>query len=379
MPLGDEQTQKAQSLLNEALLFNKTVVHVEEPLENDGLVLIVLNQIPLLNALMKRLNSASSAVSDLIKKNGIATDAVLNINKVNPFVGIALNLIDFLQIPLIYLSAYMLGQKSPITLTNNARWLYATVLLALCVIGVLLPVTAPFVAISSAGLGCFAGIFILTKLWQGYAKDKQSYIQLHEKIDNSPYGNLVLLCSEMKNALDNPLANRLKIESLSLELESSIQQCKVRQHEIQEWLKQINFLEQKMNIESEVLDNSIGIILALTAVAGTVVSLFFPPIGLIILLTAASTGAAYVVTRLAKPSLFEFPITRSFAIDEQLSKSIPLKGVSTKDLLHHLNSGKKRPRRQHEHQLLSESPVITNEPTASSVEDKESDLNPKSR
>lgn len=73
--------------------------------------------------------------------------------------GLGLALIDFFRIPLIYLAALLIGQKPPITLNKNARWLYSTVLLVLTIISLTVPAAAPPIALVTAILGFGCSVF----------------------------------------------------------------------------------------------------------------------------------------------------------------------------------------------------------------------------
>ena len=145
MPIDNEQLENARDMVAEARALQSAFT--PEPTTDDALVLVILNGIPLFNSLLKKLQATTSGISKLIKKTGDAPMTVFDALNVNPFVGISLNIIDFIQIPLLYLAAFALGKKAPITLSNNGRWLYAAVLLALCLTAFLLPVTAPFIAV----------------------------------------------------------------------------------------------------------------------------------------------------------------------------------------------------------------------------------------
>jgi len=304
MPTYNERLKKARALITEARALQMTFIHRPEPITSDALALVILNGIPLFNGLLKRLNSSTSAISKLVKKTGDAPTSVLNTANVTPFVGILLNILDFIQIPLIYLAAFALGEKPPITLSNNARWLYAGVLLALCLAAFLIPVAAPFIAIGSASLGFLAGTFTLGKLLQEYYEDKSALKVVMDKINTGPAGRIQTHSLELETACLYPSKNALLIDKLIVEIELIKQDCGKKKNDIKSLYKEAYMLEEKLKIETDVIDNCIGIALSALAVSGTVVSLFFPPAGLIILLTTALAGAAYVIARLAAPDFF---------------------------------------------------------------------------
>lgn len=298
MPIDKTRQKQTQTLIAEAKSLLTTIQYTPEPIKTSSLLLMILNGIPLFNNLLKRLNSTTAGISKIVKKNGDAPISLVNATKVTPFIGLALNVMDFIQIPLIYFAAFALKEPSPISLSNNIQWLYSSILLALCLISLLIPVTAPLIAIVTASLGVLSSVFMFTKLYHEYAEDKKAFKIVLEKINTSPAGKLQRCILELENAYNNPNRDITLIDKLIIKLEDLKQRCNQEIKEIKTLYEEASLLEEKLNVEMDIIDQCIGIALSSLALAGTVVLLFFPPAGLIILLSAACAGTVYVASRM---------------------------------------------------------------------------------
>ena len=305
MPDDFEPIEKADVLMAEVRSLQTKVRHTPEPADEDDVLLIILNEIPLFNRVLRRINGTTSAISKLVKKTGDAPTAILNTGIASPIIGIALNVLDFIQIPLIYLASFALGRKPPITLSNNARWLYAAVLLTLCLVAFTIPAIAPFISIASAVIGFGASAFILSKLLSEYYKDKQDFKALTEKINNSSFADLQALNSKLEIVCKEDSQNHDLINALIDDISALKNHCAASIETIKALNQEAHLIEQKLNIESDLLDSCVGILLSSAAIAGTVVTLFFPPVGLLLLCATTLAGAAYVVSRFVASYLTE--------------------------------------------------------------------------
>ncbi len=305
MPDDFEPIEKADILMAEVHSLQTKVRHTPERAAENDLLLIILNGIPLFNNILRRINGTTSAISKLVKKTGDAPTAVLNSGKASPFIGIALNILDFIQIPLIYLASFALGRKPPITLSNNARWFYAAVLLTLCLVAFAIPPIAPFLAIASAVIGFGASAFILGKLLSGYYQDKQNFKALTEKINNSPFAELQVLNAKLEIVCKEDSQNHDLINTLIDDISALKNHCSASIETIKAMNQEAHILEIKLSIESDLLDSCVGILLSSAAIAGTVVTLFFPPIGLLLLSATTLAGTAYVISRFVTSYLTE--------------------------------------------------------------------------
>lgn len=306
MSVDFELLERADGLIKQAHAFQIELIPSDDLIDDDALILVILNDMPFFNSLLKRLSSTSSAISKLLKKTGDSPNYVLNAVNVSPFIAISLNVLDFIQIPLLYLTAFALGKKPPITLSNNARWLYAGVLLSLCLSAFMIPSAAPFIAIVSAVLGFAASTFTLGKLLHGYHQDKKELENIMHEINNGPNAQMLKCIAELETACKTPDIDSATIQQLITKIERLQKDCDAQKDILKTQHKEVLILQEKLRIESSFLDGCMGMVLSSLAVSGTLVSLFFPPAGLIILITATLAGTAYVIARLTIPYFMAF-------------------------------------------------------------------------
>lgn len=222
------------------------------------------------------------------------------------FGAVALAALDFLLIPIIYLSAFILNQKVPITLNNNARWMFSAILLALTLTAVFLPVTAPIIALVTAGLTLGLSSFLLGKsLYERYqlGKERKAIRQIIDNAedemqriqDDAEYLEVAL--KEADNT-DEAFLAELYNESQILHeryiaQKKLITELKTTEADINERIKKVDVLH--------VTDKAVAVAFAAIAVVGLVIALFIPPVGFGILAAVSVASMAYITARLATP------------------------------------------------------------------------------
>ena len=301
MPIDEESLKNTKALIEEARSLQKAFVYIAEPMSRYAFVLNFLNEVPLFNSLLKRLNNSRLAISGLAHKSNALPMVPLDSFKASPFIGIATSIIDFIQIPMIYTAALILGEKPPISLSNNAKWLFATTTLALSLLAFLIPVTAPITAITIGSLELLATINTLGFLYYRYYEDKKNLKLVMENILSGPSGQLDQCIIDLNLACQNPNTTTQIINDLTNKIIRLKSECEQDIVEIKKQYKEASQLEEKLKIELKVMDASVRMVTFSLVVAGTVTSLFFPPIGLSILLAAALGGALYIFGRLVTP------------------------------------------------------------------------------
>ena len=297
------QLKKARRLITESRLMQMSfLVHAQQNRQsNDSLDLLILSSIPFANRLLKRIFSTASSVCKIIKKTGNAPVPVLKTIKVSPFVGIAFNILDFLQVPFLYLATFAMGQKPPFTLANNARWLFAAILLTLCLVAFFIPITAPIITIVSASLAFLMSAYTLSKLFNQYHIDKKSFEDIKIKIKTGVTAELLASISCLETACQAPEKNKPLIKHLTHQIELLKKQCMSQKEEIKQLYQDAYTLEAKVKIENDMIDNLITLALGALAVTGAVVSFFLPPIGFIMLTTTTLACTAYFIVGLTSP------------------------------------------------------------------------------
>ena len=244
------------------------------------------------------------------------------------FGAVALAALDFILIPIVYLSAFILNQKVPISLNNNARWMFSSILLGLTLTAVLVPVTAPIIALVTAGLTLGLSSFLLGKsLYERYqlakehkvirvlmdsAEDEMQRIQDDAKylesalngVDDADEAFLAELYNESQVLQERYAAQKKLITEL-----------KIKEAEIKEQIKKVDIIH--------VTDKAVAVAFAAIAVVGFVVALFIPPVGLGILAGVSVASMAYITVRIAKPlfkslgSWFKNTLQKTTEIEEE--------------------------------------------------------------
>ncbi|MDR3442182.1 MAG: hypothetical protein P4L65_04110 [Legionella sp.] len=261
-------------------------------------------RIPFLSRFINDVSKTGNAVLQL--SNSINTfqhtTAPVALTRGLEFGGVALAALDFILIPVIYLASYILKQEVPISLTNNARWLFSGILLGLTLTAILAPVTASIIALVTAGIGFVLSGFLLSRvLYERYQLAKE-----HRAL------KIVLATAEdemstLKSAarlLENELSQTTDVTELAI-IDSKIALLQGRYQTKKEFITELK--GKKFEVDEKikavgfrhVLDKSIGILFSALAVSGLVVSLFFPPVGLAILTTVSIASIAYISIRIA--------------------------------------------------------------------------------
>jgi hypothetical protein len=220
------------------------------------------------------------------------------------FASLGIAAFNFFRIPMMYLAAYLLNQKVPFNMSNNARWGYSAALLALTITAIAVPVAAPIIGFVLAGAGLAASTFFLGKILYERSKLAREERSLQRHI-NAAEDELALIKDEAKH-LEHHL-NEATSEQEVIDISLEIALLKERHSANQKSLEglydkklQNQQLREKLGIKNVVL-KSVSLILASTAVIGLAVSLFFPPVGLGILAGVAVAGATLVLGQVLVP------------------------------------------------------------------------------
>ncbi len=225
------------------------------------------------------------------------------------FASLGVSMYNFFRIPFMYLSAVLLNQPVPFTLSNNSRWLYSALLLALTITAIAAPATAPIIAFVSAGIGFAASSFFLGKLlYERYklareANTLEREIHIAKKAMEAIQEEAKQLEQQSQEATEEPAIIDICLKIAILKERHGPQ--KKLLEELYEQKLQNEQLKEQFDFK-KVVFKSISLILATATIIGLVVSLFFPPVGLGILAGVAVTGAAYLLGRVLTPVFSSF-------------------------------------------------------------------------
>lgn len=264
-----------------------------------------LDRIPWLSGFIERTTASGDAISKIGQRiSSLVSPSSSSIGQGFHFGSVAMAAADFARIPIIYLAAYILGQKVPITLDNNARWLYSGVLLALTITALAVPASAPIIALVGAGISLSTGAFLLSKtLYERYQLGKE-FKKLKTEIAGAE--SEMLLTQQKAKVLEQQLTAATQEDQII----GIYQQISILQEDYESQKRQLQELKTKeLHVEQKideigvtaVMDKVMGICLPAASIVGLAVSLFVPPVGLGILTGVAIVGGVYLGARLSTP------------------------------------------------------------------------------
>ncbi|KTC75327.1 coiled-coil protein [Legionella birminghamensis] len=280
-----------------------------EPPNKKALLLALLKRIPLLSGFLHSIDGAGNALSKLAMAQGNFSSAVQNASRGFQIGGAVLAGIDFVRIPLIYLAAYMLGEKLPFSLSKNARLIYSAVLLGIAITAVAFPPVAPIMAMTAAVLGLGLSLVTLGKhlhsIYQ--AKKELKSINLAIKLEETNLENLQEQATIFERQLTAAIQSDNQEEASHLstqidKLSEDFEKLKQAMHNLQN--RRISREDKLKRLGGMgITDKLVGIAVSSLALAGIVLSLFFPPAGLALIAASAVAGGLYVLGRVGFPLL----------------------------------------------------------------------------
>jgi hypothetical protein len=282
----------------------KLVALTQQSLQN-----VSTARIPWLSKLLSKVDDTSESIINIGERVSDATDSFGHESISHGFHlgGLVVAVFDFVRIPLIYLAAFLLNEKIPFKLDNNARWIYSGFLLGLAITALFTPpVVVSIIAFVGAGTGLALGLFLLGRtIHQRYMLGRERRSLMREI--GREQEEMELIQDEAKN-LENLLADA-KEEQQIIEILEEIAILQERYNSQKAVLEKLK--NKQLHLEQEikrvgmmrVIDKTIGVGLTSLTIIGLVVTLFFPPVGLWMLAGVAIAGGAYLLGRLATPLL----------------------------------------------------------------------------
>ncbi|KTD34745.1 coiled-coil protein [Legionella moravica] len=301
----DEQDKTGQIEVLKAIQapVNYTLV----PLTKKSLLRSALARIPWVSKFSLKFDDAADTAINIGERVTEVNDSFGNESIAHGFhyAVLAMAILDFVRIPLIYFAAYLFNEKIPIKMSTNLRWAYSAFLLGLTITALVSPVTAPVIAFVSAGTGLVFGIFLLARTLINQYKLGRERKLLHEEIIKAEE-EMKTLQEEAKD-LEQQLTASTGDELLALNIKDLEERYNSQKSLLSDLKNQELHIEQKIARVGmmRVLDKSIGIGLTSLSIIGLVVTLFVPPVGGWILAGAAIAGGVYLFARLMTP-VFKF-------------------------------------------------------------------------
>ena len=303
------------------------------PLTKKSLLRAAAARIPWLSKISLKVDDAADTAIRIGERVSNVNDSFGNESIAHGFhyAVLVMAALDFVRIPLIYLAAYLLDEKIPFKLSNNARWIYSAFLLGLTITALAAPATAPVIAFIGAGTGLVFGTFLLARtLYTRYQLGKERKL-IQGEIAKAE--ELMKLLQDEAKELEQKLAASNGDAFIALEIKGLEERYESQKSLIYELKNKELHLEQKIARVGmmRVFDKSIGVGLTSLSIIGLVITLFFPPVGGWILAGAAIAGGVYLTGRLLTPVVKHFG---NWLMNKFTSSKEPVETESKEDLAH---------------------------------------------
>ncbi|WP_031567887.1 hypothetical protein [Legionella wadsworthii] len=295
---NEEEFLKREQFAKEMSVKIQITPNSEE--EKNFILRLLILKVPLLSGFLQSLGNTGGAMTALIKSLGDTSQAVQGASSGFHFASLGIAAINFIRIPLIYFFSMIAGKWPPFTLSNNAKWAYSAVLLALALTGILVPAAAPPIGIAVAGLSLALSLYSIGNMIYKRQKIKKSInqakvdIEVNEEILKDIRKKASLLYSELKAADTDEERIRIceLIDDLQIEHKSTTATLQVLYN---------NKIKDEKTLEglgtAAFMDRGVAAALTSLVIVGLVLSIFFPPVGLGIAAGSAGLGALYIVGR----------------------------------------------------------------------------------
>lgn len=304
MGVGQTESVAIKKYLDELLLqMQKPIVYV--PNEQPVAATSLSKKIPFLSRFIKNSGEIGGEVLQLNSSiSGLSHPASVALSNGLQFGGVSLASIDFLLIPAIYLSAFILGEKLPISLNNNARWAYAAVLVALAMVAIFVPVTAPAMGLAVGSLTLGLSSFLLGKaLYERYQLGKErKHLQNEIGRQENEMQRIQEQATELQKNLNtlpegeywHEPAQQIAFLQEQYEAQKKLLlELKAREQVVTQKIKKLDILH--------VMDKALAVGLGVLAIGGLVLALFIPPVGLGILVGLSVFSLSYLGARIISP------------------------------------------------------------------------------
>lgn len=316
-PLSKISTSEAMDAKREILksLAEKIEADRKNPPEPEtaserSIILDILSKIPFIAKLMHRLKGGSTATYALATVDNpadLATASIIPapIANVSVLRGIFVNtgliaaIAEFIELPIVYISSWMLGKPCPVSMTDLGEWVYSGVLLGLTILAIAFPPAAPVVLGVSIVLGLIASVHSYINFIAQENEVKTLLMEIPQQIANVQ-ARIKELDQKIKNSLS--LIDSASIEQLN-QLEEYLSALTQAEKECLDLKAKQQELNQKLEIfdNAHYLDKVVGISFSLIALIGFGFIAAGTPVGWVILSAISAVGLAYTVVRLLSP------------------------------------------------------------------------------
>lgn len=284
----------------------KTIESIRKISDNE-LIIIMLQQIPVFSNLLNRVKLFSNSAYTLATLSTEAQSLPLpstikaspSLIKVLDNLGLIAAIANFIELPMLFLASRILKKPSPATLTKFGEWMYSAVILGLTITALAAPITAPVIAAASVLLGFGYSVYIYYSFLTNRKKTSLEYRSNNTQI-NDIHAELTALKNQMKQ-LEEQLnaAQEEDIIQYSQLIPEKANKIDEKINLMTALMKKKMLLLQKIKTFSDArfLDHCVALAIAGVLVSGVFLSLFFPPLGFLVITTATALGAGYALSR----------------------------------------------------------------------------------
>ncbi|STX30105.1 coiled-coil protein [Legionella beliardensis] len=278
----------------------KPVTFTPTPLTKKSKFLEMFKLIPGLAEFVGKFDESGENISLLIQLKENISRAAHTAEASFHWIRLGLAIVNFIRIPAIFLTAALLGQKVPFTLSKTGQWVYATTLLALTALAIALPPIAPFMILAASGVVLGSSLFTLGRLLYQRYQIKKELKNITKQIDEEmeDLNQLRSQAHQLREDLKHATEDDEKVKLLKA-IEALKQSYDSRYQSIQALYDKKGLYEYKLAKRDNIaiLDKLVASFLAAGLFSGLVVAIFFPPVGLAISIACAAAGGTYLLGR----------------------------------------------------------------------------------
>lgn len=256
--------------------------------ENDSLLLSLLGTSPVFSSLLKSVDGGVGALDKYAKTMHRLTVRMQTISKGFHIATLAIDLLNFIFIPVAALAAWQVNEKSPFTVSNGTKWAYSAMILALGLTGLLIPGAAPIMAGAGIALALGASVVVFGKLLSDRRKHTREIKRLNAGI---------AAVGQELDELQQTAANTSLSEEQVEQLYEAFSETKQRMQSLVDTREKHRARLHRKGGEA-MLDKGMGMSFMMLAAIAAAITLVFPQVGFTVLACTAALAATYIVGRI---------------------------------------------------------------------------------
>lgn len=270
----------------------------------------VLAQVPFVAEFLQRVDDTGQFTGFLLETSSHPSSGVTEMTKGFHFVHLGFALIDFFKIPVMYISAYILGRDIPFKLSRMGKWAFSAVVVALMIAATVNPAIAPVLLVVVSALGLGLAVYTLeryfrrrTELVQEERLLARSIAEMEEKLGQQQQHALTFsqLLNDALQSGDVEEAERLhaSIADLKMEYQQTIDTLQ------QDHLKHDACKQKLTKYDTKaVVSKAVVVVVSTLVVLGLGLSLAFPPLGMGLAAAGTFIGLSYMIGSYLGPKLY---------------------------------------------------------------------------